>query len=160
MAKGDEAVQGGRMELILWRHAEAEDGVPDGARALTARGRKQAKKMARWLNKRLSGDARILASPAVRAQQTAEALGVPFRTLQRIGPAASAAQLLEATGWPKAGGAVLLVGHQPSLGQVAGLLLGAADLDLQVKKGAVWWFRQCAPGSDAADLVEVHSAVV
>ena len=37
------------MELILWRHAEAEDGVPDGERALTKKGRKQARAVAAWL---------------------------------------------------------------------------------------------------------------
>ena len=34
------------MELILWRHAEAEDGYPDLERALTEKGHEQAKKMA------------------------------------------------------------------------------------------------------------------
>ena len=39
------------MDLILWRHAEAEDGVgkPDTERELTKRGRKQAERMAEWL---------------------------------------------------------------------------------------------------------------
>jgi phosphohistidine phosphatase len=37
------------MELILWRHAEAEDGIPDMARELTSKGKKQAKHMAAWL---------------------------------------------------------------------------------------------------------------
>ena len=38
------------MNLLLWRHAEAQDGDPDLARELTARGRKQAEKMAHWLH--------------------------------------------------------------------------------------------------------------
>ena len=62
------------MDLILWRHAEAEDGSPDAKRKLTARGRKQAKQIARWLKPRLPADARIVVSPALRAVQTAEAL--------------------------------------------------------------------------------------
>ena len=32
------------MELILWRHAEAEEGYPDLERALTEKGHEQAKK--------------------------------------------------------------------------------------------------------------------
>ena len=59
------------MELILWRHAEAEDGYPDLERALTEKGHEQAKKMADWLKSRLPKDTQVLVSPAKRAQQTA-----------------------------------------------------------------------------------------
>ena len=59
------------MELILWRHAEAEDGIPDAKRPLTERGQKQARKMAKWLRKRLPEDTRIIVSPALRCRQTA-----------------------------------------------------------------------------------------
>ncbi|MGB6053615.1 MAG: histidine phosphatase family protein, partial [Burkholderiaceae bacterium] len=41
------------MELILWRHADAEPGEPDLERALTAGGRRQAAKMAAWLDRKL-----------------------------------------------------------------------------------------------------------
>ena len=34
------------MDLILWRHADAQDGSPDMERALTAKGLKQAELMA------------------------------------------------------------------------------------------------------------------
>ncbi|MGA9911314.1 MAG: histidine phosphatase family protein, partial [Paraburkholderia sp.] len=55
------------MNLILWRHAEAEEFASgDLARALTTRGRKQAQNVAKWLRTRLPEDAVILASPAVR----------------------------------------------------------------------------------------------
>ena len=54
------------MELILWRHAEAEDGAPDIARELTAKGHKQATKMAEFLRPRLPENTRILVSPARR----------------------------------------------------------------------------------------------
>ena len=37
------------MNLILWRHAEAEDGADDLQRALTGKGRRQAARMAQWL---------------------------------------------------------------------------------------------------------------
>ena len=67
------------MDLILWRHAEAEDGVPDGARALTKKGLKQAAAIAAWLKPRLPDATRILVSPATRAQQTAAALGIAVR---------------------------------------------------------------------------------
>jgi len=49
------------MNLILWRHAEAEDFAPsDLARALTTKGRKQAQNVAKWLRTRLPDDALIL----------------------------------------------------------------------------------------------------
>lgn len=44
--------EGARMDLILWRHAEAEElgeGMDDLTRALTPRGEKQAAKVAAWL---------------------------------------------------------------------------------------------------------------
>lgn len=128
------------MDLILWRHAEAEDGMPDARRKLTARGRKQAKQIARWLNKRLPAEARILSSPAVRAVQTAQALERPFEELGKLGTGASAASLLGAAGWPHAGGTVVIVGHQPTLGHAAALLLTGDAGDWSVRKGALWWF--------------------
>ena len=36
------------MDLILWRHAEAEPGEPDLGRRLTAKGHKQAERMGEW----------------------------------------------------------------------------------------------------------------
>lgn len=128
------------MDILLWRHAEAEDGAPDAKRRLTARGRKQAKQVARWLKPRLPAGARILASPAVRAVQTAEALGLPFERLDKLGTGASASSLLGAAGWPHAGGTVLVVGHQPTLGRAAALLLTGDAADWSIRKGAVWWF--------------------
>lgn len=59
------------MDLILWRHAEAEPGEPDLERALTAKGQRQARRMADWLGSQLPDSCRILASPALRCLQTA-----------------------------------------------------------------------------------------
>jgi phosphohistidine phosphatase len=128
------------MELILWRHAEAEDGVPDGERALTRKGRKQATALAAWLKPHLPKHPRILASPATRAQQTAAALELPFATVREIGVGATAGEVLRAAGWPEAGGTVVVVGHQPTLGRVAAVLLAGQEADWSVKKGAAWWF--------------------
>ena len=66
------------MDLILWRHAEAEDAdgeISDLDRCLTRRGEKQAKRVARWLLEYLPDTRRILVSPARRTRQTADALG-------------------------------------------------------------------------------------
>lgn len=127
------------MDLILWRHAEAEDGMPDAGRKLTAKGQKQAKQMAEWLKTRLPKNTRIQVSPATRTQQTAAALGMEFETAKDVGLTTNTVALLTKAGWPDAHGAVLVVGHQPTLGQVAALLLGGEEQDWSIKKGAVWW---------------------
>jgi phosphohistidine phosphatase len=137
------------MELILWRHAEAEDGVPDDARRLTPKGEKQARKIAHWLETRLQDPVIVLASPAVRAQETARALGVDMHTVAELAPGASARDVLRVAGWPKADGTVIVVGHQPTLGQTAALLLSGDVADWNFKKGAIWWF-QSQRGTGAA----------
>lgn len=127
------------MDLLLWRHAEAEDDEEDLGRALTERGHKQARQMAAWIRAHQPKDLRIIASPAVRTRQTAEALGLPFETVRKIGPEACVSELIAASGWPQASGSVLIVGHQPSLGRLASLLLAGHEADWSIKKGALWW---------------------
>ena len=127
------------MELILWRHAEAEDGFPDEERALTPKGEEQAKKMAAWLKKHMPKDTRILVSPAKRAQQTASALELPFTTLPELAPGASPQVLLNLANWDTTKGAVLIVGHQPSLGMAAAIAMTRKTHYWCVKKGAIWW---------------------
>jgi phosphohistidine phosphatase len=127
------------MEIILWRHAEAEDGLVDGERRLTAKGEKQAHRMAVWLKKRLPEGTAVLVSPAARAQQTAAALTSDFETRVEVGTSADAASVLKAAGWPKARRTVLVVGHQPTLGQVVALLVSGRAAEWGIKKGAVWW---------------------
>ncbi len=127
------------MDLILWRHAEAEDGMPDAKRRLTDKGQKQAQQMAIWLHAHLPKNTRILASPTTRTQQTVQALELPFETLTDVGISASAVSILTAAGWPDASNAVLVVGHQPTLGQLAAYLLCGEEQYWSVKKGALWW---------------------
>jgi phosphohistidine phosphatase len=126
------------MDLILWRHAEAEDGVPDLERKLTSKGRKQAERVSQWLLQRLPSRFVLLASPAARAQQTAEALGVPIRTDKALAPGATPAAIVQACGWPDFKGAAVVVGHQPDLGRAWAELLGARG-GFSLKKGGLWW---------------------
>ncbi|MEK6735033.1 MAG: phosphohistidine phosphatase SixA [Pseudomonadota bacterium] len=127
------------MELILWRHAEAENSTPDAARKLTDRGVKQAKKMSDWLRARLPQNTRIIASPTQRTQQTAQAFSHECEIVDRIGPGAHIDDILAAANWPNAQGAVVVVGHQPTLGEVADYLITNIPAGLSFKKGAVWW---------------------
>ena len=131
------------MDLILWRHAEAveREGLPDLERMLTSKGERQAQRMADWLNHRIAHSTRVLASPALRCQQTAKALGRKFRTIDTIAPEAGPDAVLTAARWPEASEPVLVIGHQPTLGQVAALLLSGQAQPWAVRKGAVWWLR-------------------
>jgi phosphohistidine phosphatase len=131
------------MELILWRHAEAEDGSDttlDHERRLTSRGRKQARQVSSWVHMHLPRKPRILVSPATRTQQTANALELAYEIEPGLGIGASASDVLKAAGWPDHRGVVLIVGHQPTLGRVAAKLLAGEEADWSIRKGAIWWF--------------------
>jgi len=123
------------MDLILWRHAEAEDGFPDAERALTPKGQRQASLMAQFLSSRLPANTHILVSPALRTQQTARALTHHFITEPAINTGANATAVLEKIIWPNCSNAVLLVGHQPWLGEIAAQLMTGQSAYWQVKKG-------------------------
>jgi phosphohistidine phosphatase len=132
------------MDLILWRHAEAvleRSDLDDLERPLTPKGERQAQRMAEWLNQRLAHSTRILASPALRCQQTAKCLGKKFKTLDALAPDGGADALLAAARWPDANEPVLVVGHQPTLGLVAAMLVAELAQPWALKKGAVLWLR-------------------
>lgn len=154
------------MDLILWRHADAHLLSPDEphgpqadlARLLTPKGERQAARMAHWLNQRLPESTRVLASPARRAQQTAQALERPFETAGALAPEGRVDALLEAARWPEAAGTVLVVGHQPTLGRVAARLLCGLDQSWPVRKASVWWLRRrLRDGQPRVVLLAVHS---
>ena len=136
------------MDLILWRHAEAEE-LPEGTadarsdleRKLTSRGDKQAGRMAEWLDRQMPGSARIVSSPARRCEQTALALGRKFKIRNELAPGNTPAALLELVQWPLSKTPILVIGHQPTLGQTIAVLLGLQESDCAIKKGAVWWLR-------------------
>lgn len=135
------------MDLILWRHAEAEESLADAQggndleRSLTPRGEKQAARMAAWLDRQLPERARILVSPARRCEQTALALGRKYKIRAELGPDAPPSQLLELVQWPVNKLPILVIGHQPTLGQAIAQLLGLQESECAVKKGALWWLR-------------------
>lgn len=132
------------MDLILWRHAEAheaEEGASDLERTLTPRGEKQAARMAAWLDRQLPEGVRVLSSPATRTVQTVQALNRKYKLRAELAPDGSAEDLLTVVGWPKARLPVLVVGHQPTLGQTLAQLLGLQASECPVRKGAVWWLR-------------------
>lgn len=152
------------MNLILWRHAEAHDTAGSGNdldRTLTARGEKQAKRMGQWLDRQLPDITRILVSPARRTEQTAIALGRKYKIRPELAPGCTAAQLLELVLWPDEKATVLVVGHQPTLGQVIAQLLELSASECAVKRGAVWWLRSRERDEQLQTVVvTVHSPEV
>ena len=131
------------MELILWRHADAEDGADDMARRLTPKGERQAAAMGQWLRAHLPERYTVVASPAVRAQQTAAALGATIVTDETLAPGASVSEIVKAAENHK--GLVLIVGHQPDLGRAAARLVASAASEWHIEKGAIWWLVGDAP---------------
>jgi phosphohistidine phosphatase len=113
------------MDLILWRHAEAEEAAE-----------------AAWLDRQLPEGLRVLASPARRTEQTASALGRKFKMRAELLPGGTPQELLDLAQWPRAKGTVLIVGHQPMLGQTIAQLMGLQASECAVRKGSVWWLRQ------------------
>ena len=132
------------MDLIFWRHAEAFEpleGQDYLTRTLTPRGEKQAKRMAEWLDRQLPEGVKVLVSPAQRTLQTAMALDRKYKVREELAPNAEPDQVLLAAGWPDAKMPILIVGHQPTLGQIIAALIGLSVQDCTVRKGAVWWLR-------------------
>jgi phosphohistidine phosphatase len=133
------------MDLILWRHAEADDSTPDMARQLTPKGHKQARRMGDWLASQLPEGCKVLVSPATRTLQTVEPLGRKFKVVSALAPGAAPEDILRAANWPDSREAVLVVGHQPTLGQVAALLLSGQPQMWDMKKASAWWLVQREP---------------
>jgi phosphohistidine phosphatase len=127
------------MDLILWRHAEAHDTLPDHDRQLTPIGEQQAARIAQWLKNSLGDSFRVIASPTARTQSTAAALTDHFDTSRLVGVGATPAEILKAAHWPHAPTPVVIVGHQPCMGRTASFLLSGQEDDWSVRKGAIWW---------------------
>jgi phosphohistidine phosphatase len=149
------------MDVMLWRHADAEDladGLNDWDRPLTHKGEKQAARMAAWLNRYVPDGVRIYSSPALRAQQTARALARPYKVRDELHPLGDSTDVLQLLQWPDRKGVVLIVGHQPVLGEVLARMLDVPQGELHVRKGAVWWVRyKVTPVSHRAQVVCVQS---
>lgn len=129
-------------DLILWRHADAEEGMPDIERKLTRKGKKQASKMGAWLDQQLPDNCRILCSPAQRAVQTAEGLGRKYKICEALAPDAGVETAFDLCHAEQQGKALLVIGHQPTLGQLASLLLTGTAQDWTLRKGSIIWLAE------------------
>jgi phosphohistidine phosphatase len=132
------------MDLVIWRHAEAVDsqeGCDDLDRVLTARGYKQAIRMAEWLDRQLPESTRIFSSPARRCEDSVRRLDRKYKLSNDLLPESNADTILSSLQWPTAKGTVLIVGHQPMLGQIIAQALGFKSSESAIRKGSVWWLR-------------------
>lgn len=120
-------------QLIIMRHAQAdsESAARDFDRPLTAEGRQEAWRQADWLrDKGIKPDV-VLSSPAARARDTAitacEHLGIDPRRGQLIRSVyeASAGELIRLVEEAQPADCILLVGHNPGVSSLAGLLVGS-----------------------------------
>jgi len=140
--------------IILVRHAIAEDRhrAGDGARGLTGEGRRRFRKQALRLARKVP-IRRIISSPLVRAVQTAELLAEAceldrVEIHESLAPAANATvRTLKLIDTLPRGTA--LVGHNPSLEEVAAKLLHQTQLPYALKKGAAYVVRR---GDGAGEL--------
>lgn len=134
------------MKVYLVRHAQADSEVPegldDGARALTGKGRHAAEKLFHALHKRMHGVDLVLTSPLVRAVQTAQILSlvqdldVPLkvhRSLLPEMPTGSVDSLLKHHRDEN----LALVGHNPSIPAMAAHLLRLSQFPRSVPPGTV-----------------------
>jgi len=128
--------------LALLRHAHAGDperwNGPDATRPLSDKGRRQAERLGRHLRSVGDDSDLLIASPRLRALQTAEIvaglLGAPLATDDRLaGPLdlGIVEAILVDAGDPAR---PILVGHDPDFSELLGMLVGAGTI--QMRKGA------------------------
>jgi phosphohistidine phosphatase len=151
------------MLVTLLRHASAEDASLDTAdiyRALTDKGEKQSKKLASFCLKNKLIPELLFSSPVLRAQQTARIFsahlpGCPMpQAVDWLNLDSSASAIVhELVGLSKIKQDVWLVGHQPDLSQLAGLLLHTDGGNILIKKASLIRFEADFSGKPTATLL-------
>lgn len=123
----------GQHTLVLFRHAKSDwsSGLPDHARALAERGRRDAPVAGRWIADHVGPVDRVVVSTATRTQQTWDR-AAPF--IELTGERQDEPDVYEAScddllrivrALPESDRVVVLVGHNPGLEDLADLLAGA-----------------------------------
>lgn len=144
--------------LYLLRHGIALPhgipGVSDDDRPLTAKGEDHVKVVASGLNRLGVEPDKIVSSPLPRARRTAEIvskalkLGDRLENSEALLPTATADSIFQWLG-TRAENVLMLVGHNPSLTELLGLLLGLTGnrLPFELKKGGIAEFRAVDKGA-------------
>lgn len=143
-------------EIIFWRHAEAHDADADQddlSRKLTVKGQRQAERVAFWLDRNLPQQCKVFVSEAKRAQQTARSLPRKHKTLGELNPDAKPPDVLAAVGWGTQTEPIVIIGHQPWMGECIHWLLMDAMAPMAVRKGAVWWLQSRPRDAGLAEVI-------
>ena len=143
-------------EIIFWRHAEAHEADADQddlSRKLTVKGQRQAERVAFWLDRNLPQQCKVFVSEAKRAQQTARCLPRKHKTVAALNPDATPQDVLAAVGWGSQTEPIVIVGHQPWIGECIHWLLMDAAAPMTVRKGAVWWLQSRPRGEASAEVI-------
>ena len=153
------------MKLYLVRHAHAVSDAEDPTRPLSPKGREVALAMGRWLRGNAAVDiAEVWHSPLVRARETAELfvegarLKARLREVAGLLPEDNVAAI--ATALCRYGDSVMIVGHEPHLGLLAGRLLGIETGGVDFKKGAVLCLERILRGAPWTLLWHVNPRLV
>lgn len=141
--------------VFLLRHAKSswdEPGLRDQDRPLNRRGRKSAKAMGQYLAEHKLFPQRILCSTAVRTRQTLERIS-PYLPRQTVAEFESALYLSTPETMldlircaPKGIDRLMVIAHNPGTEELARMLIGADDEDLDAGKA----------GGDAASIARLR----
>ena len=154
------------MDLIILRHGTAEDSNPGGdhARALTEKGRQQARDAGILLKTSGLLPEIVLTSPLVRARQTAEefckSAGIPSPVVQdwlASGMMRTTA-LNELVGFREFS-KIAIVGHEPDLSELIQYVLAAHGNAIEMKKGAIACVRVFPPAKQGVLLYLAPPAI-
>jgi phosphohistidine phosphatase len=133
------------MKLVLFRHGPAGQRDPrrwpdDALRPLTTRGEERTRGAARGLRRLLGSDpVAIITSPYTRCASTAMIVAECFETgrvteHEALEPGGSYRNIIALLGDRKPGETLVLIGHEPDLGRLAGTLLFGAPSPLPLRK--------------------------
>jgi phosphohistidine phosphatase len=130
------------MHLYILRHANADtEAAADSARTLSAKGEEQAREVSHFCGTHGIRPDVIFASPFIRAQQTAKPvakeLNVDVTTARWLACGARPEKILAELAALEDDRTVMLVGHEPDLGDLIAHLLGAANGSIHVRKASL-----------------------
>lgn len=153
------------MDIYIIRHAIAVDEgtsgyEDDSTRPLTDKGRKKMRQIAKGLRSLGVKFDLILSSPYLRARETAEIVADIFKMKKKVAftdnliPRGEPDLLIAELNEKDSIQSIALVGHEPHLSNLVGLLTTEGkQLDVTIKKGGVCWL-------SADDLHQEHRATL
>jgi phosphohistidine phosphatase len=119
--------------LVLLRHAKSAypNGVADHDRPLAERGVREAALAGDWLRANLPAIDAVLCSTATRARETLARSGIdaPVRYVERLYGATPSTVIEQINGVSDEVSTLLVIGHEPTISEVAIVLAGAGGTD-------------------------------